>query len=106
MTARELNSILNVYPGDSLDIIFPDNFILDYVKTVMDENGDFIQCVFSTECVRMHTYYWDEDDHKCIDYYFYNNNDGNWFAKYYGLTDESRQKVYEYIKTNYKNFYN
>lgn len=104
-----MRSVLNVYPGDSVDVLFPEGFELEYKRAVMDENGDVIQCIFTSICTRMNAYYWDDDDHRCLDFYFYNDNEEaktplgvSHFAKLYDLTPESQKKVEEFVKANYK----
>ena len=95
-------------PGDVMDIQFPEGFELEYKRTVMDENGNFIQCIFASICTRMCAYYWDDDDHRCLDFYFHNDNDkstflkNSYFAKFGDLTIESQEKVKEFVKYNYK----
>ena len=104
-----MRSVLNVYPGESVNVIFPEGFELEYKKAVMDENGNFIQCIFASICTRMRAYYWDDDDHRCLDFYFYNDNEESkgflgisHFCKFWDLTPESQKKVEEFVKANYK----
>lgn len=104
-----MRSVLNVHPGESVDVIFPEKFILDYEQTVMTEDGEIIKCVFSSPCTHMSAYYWDDDDHRCLDFYFYNDNEESkgplgvsYFAKLWDLTPESRNKVEKFVKANYK----
>lgn len=95
-----MRTLIDIYPGDSIDIHFPEGFTLDYEKTMMDDNGEFVKRIFTSPCTRMNAYYWDEDDHRCLDFYFYNDNDdnSNWFAKQYYLTPESRKKVEDFLR--------
>lgn len=80
----------NMGPGDNLDVIFPEGFVLEY-----ERRGD----VQSFVCVRMNAWYWDDDDHCCLDKYFYEEGKHSWICKDYYLTKESMQKVDEYLKT-------
>ena len=99
-TLRE--QIKDVYPGESLDIFFPEGFELSYIFRrygQKDEVKTFI-------CEHMNVYYWDDDDHRCKDLYFYeanvnNNTFHNWTCKDYYLTPESRKKLDEYLANNY-----
>ena len=106
---RDMRSVLNVHPGDSVDVKFPEGFELEYKRAVMDENGDIIQCIFASICTRMNAYYWDNDDHRRLDFYFYNDNEESegilgvsHFAKFRDLTPDSRKKVEEFVRSNYK----
>lgn len=83
--------IAQMRPGDSIDVTFPIGFEVEYKRR---RDGEII----TTELARMNAYYWDDDDHRTKDYYFYDEED-NRFAKQYDLTDESREKVWEYIRT-------
>lgn len=95
--------ILDLCPGDSMDIRFPEGFTVDYETSIL-EDGEFIKKIETSVCTRMHAYFWDDDDHRCLDFYFYNDNISNssWFAKQYYLTPESWKKVEEFVKDNYK----
>ncbi len=99
-----MRQTLNLRPGDSVDIIFPEGFTVEYTKTEKLSNGSWGPVIHSSICTRMNAYYWDEDDHYCVDYYFYNDNiDRRHFAKDYNLTQESFKKVSDFVKQNYKN---
>jgi hypothetical protein len=77
-------------PGDSLDVTFPTDFVLEY-----NMRGETVSFV----CVRMIAWYWDDDDHRCLDKYFHEEGKHTWTCKDYYLTKESMQKVDEYLKT-------
>ena len=103
-----MNSVLNVYPGESVDVLFPEGFTVEYNKVVW-EGDTSKRIIFATVCTRMNAYYWDDDDHCCLDFYFYNDNEEakgpfgiSHFAKLYDLIPESRAKVEEFVKANYK----
>ena len=86
--------------GDSLDVVFPEGFEISYKLYTDNEPKTFI-------CVSMNAYYWDEDDHRCLDKYFYGvkkEDDPfyNWTCKEHALTPESRKKLYNYLSNNYK----
>ena len=81
-------------PGDSYTVIFPENFELEY-KNFQGELTKFT-------CSMMHAWYWDDDDHCCLDHYFYAVDEDNHFAKLYDLTQESIDKVMKFINENYK----
>lgn len=94
------DQISNMRPGDSIDVRFPEGFTVDYIKTrwVDDKYVDVIE---TSPCTRMNAWYWDEDDHCCKDYYFYNGDDGNWFCKGRSITKESWVKINTYLHTIY-----
>ena len=50
----------------------------------------------------MNSWYWDDDDHCCLDHYFYGIDEDNHFAKLYDLTQESIDKVMRFINDNYR----
>lgn len=92
------DAILGMCPGDSLDVHFPEGFELEYKKW---QNGAYQIVKFV--CVRMNAWYWDDDDHCCLDKYFYapNTNNDPWHShicKMRDLTDESYAKVSEYLR--------
>ena len=96
------DQIYDVRPGDSLDIFFPEGFELSYVKHHFDKPDETITFI----CERLDVYYWDEDDHRCRDLYFYeaNKNDDpwhSWTCKKHSLTPESLRKLDEYLSINY-----
>lgn len=99
-----MENLLNICPGDLVDVIFPEGFTLEYKETELTEDRKLKSVVRSSVCTRMVAYYWDDDDHRCLDFYFYNDNipNSNWFAKQYYLTPESRKKVEEFVRSNYK----
>ena len=43
---------------------------------------------------KLDVYYWDEDDHRCCDFYIYNSGRRE---KLYDLTSESMKKIYDYL---------
>lgn len=103
-----MRSVLNVHPGESVDVVFPEGFTVEYDKTVWEGNTPK-RIIFATVCTRMTAYYWDDDDHRCLDFYFYNDNEEpkelsgvSHFAKLWDLTEESQNKVEEFVKANYK----
>lgn len=103
-----MRSALNIYPGESVDVIFPEGFTVEYNKIVWEGNTPK-RIIGATVCTRMNAYYWDDDDHRCLDFYFYNDNEESkgslgfsHFAKFWDLTPESRNKVEEFVKSNYK----
>lgn len=107
-TTRDMRSVLNVYPGESVDVVFPEGFTVEYNKIVWEGNTPK-RIIGATVCTRMNAYYWDDDDHRCLDFYFYNDNEESkgplgvsHFAKFWDLTPESRNKVEEFVKSNYK----
>ena len=90
--------IEQMLPGDSINVFFPQGFKVAYTKTEFRADGSLGKVVRYEELARMNAYYWDDDDHRTKDYYFYDAQ-GNRFAKQYDLTDESLKKVWEFIKT-------
>lgn len=88
-----LTAILKMYPGDSINVEFPKGFELEY------KNWD--GTIHKFECGLLNVYYWDEDDHCCKDYYYYYVGDcvNSWTCKDRSLTEESRNKVNEYLSS-------
>lgn len=87
--------IAKIEPGESVRVCFPQGFILDY-KTW--SNGGYVTKSF--ECSELHVYHWDDDDHWCVDWYFHENEKNHWTCKLRSLTDESRDKVFKYLREN------
>lgn len=96
--------IANMCPGDSINVNFPDDFTIEYEKTQLVD-GKWVKVIEKSSCTRMNVYYWDEDDHCCKDYYFYNGNNSNlvkpitWFCKGRSVTKESWEKINAYLRT-------
>ena len=93
-----LEQIADMYPGDSINVKFPEGFIIEY-ETDKLVDGKWVKVIEKSLCVRMNVYYWDEDDHCCKDYYFYNGEDRNWFCKARSVTKESWAKINAYLRT-------
>lgn len=91
-----MKDILNIEPGDMRNIFFPKDFTIDYQRFGSEPK-------FNVPVRRMRVYYWDEDDHFGVDYYFYNDDSNGWFAKFYDLTKESKEKVRRFVQRMYKN---
>lgn len=87
---RDLNDIVGMSPSDSWDFVFDTPIELEY-RNFWDEKS------IKFECVSVHGWYWDEDDHCTDDFYFHDAGSPNWVCKEYSLTKESRQKVMEII---------
>jgi hypothetical protein len=83
--------------GDSYTVIFPENFELEYKNF----QGELIKFT----CSRMHAWYWDDDDHRCLDKYFYEVGGTGWVSKWWHLTEESRKKVQDFLENNYTTDY-
>lgn len=93
----------DVYPGESVDVYFPEGFELE---CHLYRGGEAKLVKFN--CAKLNVYYWDDDDHRCIDYYYYESEDDykaryndKWYShicKDSDLTKESRAKVEEYLK--------
>ena len=96
-----MNPFYDLVPGDSMDVVFPKGFTIEFTKHVCD-NGEWKDVTMAKECIRMHSWYWDDDDHRCLDHYFYAEGEDTWFAKMYYLTAESRKKVMQFVNENYK----
>lgn len=98
-----MNPLYDLRPGDSTDVIFPEGFTLEYTKSIYDDtNKCWCQVTFAKVCERMNSWYWDEDDHCCLDHYFYEADTDHHFAKLYDLTKESIDKVMRFINENYR----
>lgn len=85
-----LNDIVGMCPDDSWDFVFDTPVELEYSNFWNDTPIKF-------ECVSVHGWYWDEDDHRTDDFYFHDASSSSWVCKEYSLTKESRQKVMEII---------
>lgn len=85
-----LNDIVGMRPDDSWDFVFDTPVELEYSNFWNDTPIKF-------ECVSVHGWYWDEDDHRTDDFYFHDASSTSWVCKEYSLTKESRQKVMEII---------
>ena len=85
-----LNDIVGMRPDDSWDFVFDTPVELEYSNFWNDTPIKF-------ECVSVHGWYWDEDDHRTDDFYFHDASSSSWVCKEYSLTKESRQKVMEII---------
>lgn len=94
-----MENIIKLQPGDSLDIIFPENFTIDYETSVVDEKGMFRKLILTSPCTGMSAKRWGVQ--KTMDFYFYNNEmpDKFWFCKWRHLTPESQEKVKEFVKS-------
>lgn len=90
--------IAQMRPGDSIDVFFPQGFNVVYTRRERQSDGAWSDVEHSEELVRMNAYYWDDDDHRTKDYYFYDAQ-GNRFAKMFDLTSDSREKVWNFIRT-------
>lgn len=87
---RDLNDIIGMTPSDSWDFVFDTPIDLEY-SNFWDEKP------IKFECVSVHGWYWDDDDHCTDDFYFHDAGSSNWICKEYSLTKESRRKVMEII---------
>ena len=87
--------IANMRPGDSINVKFPEGFELEYTRWT--PGGEKL---IKFNCSELKVWYWDEDDHRCKDYYYYPSGDGvnNWACKQRSLTEESQKKVWEYLR--------
>ena len=88
-----LSLIFDFNPGESCEIKFPENFILEYKVDILNEES-----LASFICTRMKVYRYDEEDRNDINYYFYGTNTkAHWVTKSYYLTRESYSKVCDYL---------
>ena len=90
--------IVDMRPGDSINVKFTEGFTIEY-ETDKLVDGKWVKVIEKSPCVRMNVYYWDEDDHCCKDYYFYNGIDCSWFCKARSVTKESWEKINAYLHT-------
>jgi hypothetical protein len=98
-----MNPLYDLRPGDSMDVIFPEGFTLEYTKSVYNDIDKYwCQVSFTKVCERMNSWYWDDDDHCCLDHYFYETGANHHFAKLHDLTKESIDKVMRFINENYR----
>ena len=86
--------ISDMRPGDSVDVKFPEGFVLEYRAWTMDAGYKIVQF----ECTRMNAWYWDDDDHCCLDKYFYTSDKDSHVCKASALTQESYKKVWDYLR--------
>lgn len=92
--------IRDIIPGESITINIPQGLPLEYKAW---SNGGYT--IKSFVCTKIVVYHWDDDDHWCIDWYFYDNKDHSedaysWTCKHYDLTKESKEKVDKYLSEN------
>jgi hypothetical protein len=85
--------IYNMRPGEGLKVYLPENFILEYEMGYGENRRKE-----KFECNRIELWYWDEDDHECLDYYFHTPGEHNWVCKLYYLTKDSYGKVMDYLR--------
>ena len=85
-----MNDIIGMISGDSWDFVFDTPIELEFKRFGREEPIKF-------ECVSIHGWYWDEDDHCIADFYFHDAISSNWVCKEHSLTNESHQKVMEII---------
>ena len=85
-----MNDIIGMISGDSWDFVFDTPIELEFKRFGREEPIKF-------ECVSIHGWYWDEDDHCIADFYFHDAISSNWVCKEHSLTKESHQKVMEII---------
>lgn len=88
--------IADMRPGDSINVKFPEGFTIEYEKTKLVDDK-WVKVIETSPCTRMNVYYWDDDDHCCKDYYFYNGENTGWFCKGRSLTKESWEKIYSHL---------
>lgn len=88
-----MNDIIGMHPGDYWDFVFDTPIELWFTRFGLEEHVKF-------ECVRIHGWYWDEDDHCIVNFYFHDTDSSNWVCKENSLTKESHQKVMEIIYNN------
>lgn len=97
-----IDVIDDIYPGESITVNFPEDFELECRVYNNGKEGyrKFI-------CTKLNVYYWDDDDHRIVDYYFYESEEsyksfrGGWYrhtCKDGDLTKESREKVEDYLE--------
>jgi hypothetical protein len=93
------DAIDRIRPGDNIVITFPEGFELERYDF---EEGKKVLKKF--DCTKLNVYHWDEDDHWCVDFYFYEPKETfkgsiyNWTCKMHDLSDGSKEKVKEYLK--------
>lgn len=96
-----IDVIDDIDPGQTITVYFPEDFELE----CREYNGkeDYRKFI----CTKLEAYYWDDDDHRTVDYYFYESEEsyksfrGGWYGhtcKIYDLTKESREKVEDYLE--------
>ena len=88
------NVISSMCPGDSITVNFPEGFELEYTKWTPDGNT-----TVKFNCIKLNVWYWDEDDHCCKDHYYYEVGKDSWTCKQRSLTDESKEKVWVYLRS-------
>lgn len=88
---KTYQSIIDMNPHD-LTIYLPENFFLEHERYGNEK--------IKFECNSIDIWYWDEDDHRGLDYYFNTPGKKQWVCKLYDLTPESFEKVKDYLKTH------
>ena len=93
---KTYQSIINdMRPSDSLTIYLPEDFVLEYERGY----GESIK-KYKFECNKIELEYWDDDDHKSLEYYFNTPGESQWVCKLSYLTPDSFEKVKDYLKTH------
>ena len=93
---RTYQSIISdMYPGDSLTIYLPEDFVLEYERG----HGEFLK-KNKFECNMIKLWYWDDDDHQCLDYYFHTPGERRWICKLHDLTPDSFKMVKDYLRSH------
>jgi hypothetical protein len=87
--------IYDMYLGDALTIYLPEDFVLEYERGF----GEFLK-KDKFECNMIKLWYWDEDDHQGLDYYFHTPGENQWVCKLGDLTPESYKKLKDYLKSH------
>lgn len=83
--------LLGVKPDDSFGFNMPENFEIEVAIYNFFEDTTTIE---KRTMTKLDVYYWDEDDHRCCDFYIYNSGRRE---KLYDLTKESMKKIYDYL---------
>lgn len=88
-----LSSIFDLYPGESCEITFPENFVIEYKTDILNKES-----LASFICTRMTVYKYDEEDRNDINFYFYGKTPkANWVTKSYYLSESSYKKVCDFL---------
>lgn len=82
--------LLDMHPDDSFGMNIEGSLKLEYSKNEKT----------TINVVKVTGYYWDDDDHRKLDFWLWEENKTKWTCKLMDLTVESRKKLYEYIKSH------
>lgn len=82
--------LLNMHPDESFGLFIKDSLQLEHTR------GDN----HTINPIKVTGYYWDDDDHRKLDFWIWEDGKDTWTCKLMDLTMESREKLYKYIESH------